>query len=290
MQEDTQKRMVRYLNDALAVETGGLVALQDIGSRSTDFEIKQTMENLSVVTTSQIERLTRRIHENGGSVSAQKGVFNSALAKGHRIQNAFHDQADKETQDVIKAYTASYGEVGMYTSMVAYARAIGDTQTAQLAETLIQEERRAGELLQPLISRLAVVPAFTQMSQPTTSGDSGGKSGMGGWVLPAVLLSGAALTVWALRNKQDGGSAYPSDLSYSTTPDYSTSRFGESSTAMDTASTFRTPTAADLDNDDSTIEIVDVIVVDRVDVEEASRKNAPFTTSSGGTTGFSSTL
>jgi vacuolar-type H+-ATPase subunit D/Vma8 len=82
MQEDTQKRMVRYLNDALAVETGGLVALQDIGSRSNDLEVKQNMENISAVATSQIERLTQRIKDYGGTVSAQKGALNSALGKG----------------------------------------------------------------------------------------------------------------------------------------------------------------------------------------------------------------
>jgi len=290
MQEDTQKRMLRYLNDALATETGGLVALQDIGSRSNDPEVKQIMDTLSAVATSQIERLTQRIRSYGGSVAAQKGVLNSALAKGHRLQNAFHDQADKETQDVIKAYTASYGEIGMYTSLVAYARAIGDTETAQLAENLILEERRAGELLQPIISRLAVIPAFTQSSQATTTGGTSGKSAVGSWVLPAVLLSGAALTVWALRSKQDGGSAYPTDASYTVVPDYSTSRFEDNTTtAVDTASAFRSPVVADLDADD-TIEIVDVIVVDRVDVEDAARTDAPFTTSSGGTTGFSSTL
>jgi len=294
MQEDTQKRMVRYLNDALATETGGLVALQDIGSRATDPGVKQTMIELSAVATSQIERLTQRILSHGGSVAAQKGVLNSALAKGHRLQNAFHDQADKETQDVIKAYTASYAEIGMYTSMVAYARAIGDTETASLAETLIEEERRAGDRLQPLISRLAVIPAFTQPSGSLVpSGETGGGAPLAGWVLPAVLLSGAALTVWLLRGKQDGGSAYPTDASYTVVPDYSNSRYESRDTApIDTASAFRTPTEADLDfdSDDATVEIVDVIVVDRLDIEDASRTDAPFTTSSGGTTGSSSTL
>jgi len=287
MQEDTQKRMVRYLNDALAMETGALVSLQDIASRVSDFEVKQTMNDLSMISQTQIERLTQRIRSYGGSVSAQKGALNSALAKGHRITNAFHDQADKETQDVIKVYAASYLEVGTYTSMAAYARAIGDMETAQLAETLIEEERRAGERLQPLISRLAVVPAFQQMSQPTTySGESSGKSKMGSWVLPAVLLSGTALTVWAMRHRQDGGSAYPTDSTYDRSMDLPSNRVENR-----TNTSFRTPTAADLDTDD-TVEIVDVVVVDRVDVEDASsgNLNAPFTTSSGSGTGSSSSM
>jgi len=215
----------------------------------------------------------------------QKDAFNSALAKGHRIANAFHDQADKDTQDVIKAYTATYLEIGAYTSMAAYARAIGDMETAQLADTLIDEERRSAERLQPLISRLAVVPAFQQMSQPTTySGGTGGKSKLGGWVLPAVLLSGTALTVWAMRHKQDGGSAYPTDTSYDRDMKIPSGRSADTTMA---SSSFRNPTEADLDADE-TIEIIDVVVVDRVDVEDdASRANPSFTTSSGSGTGSS---
>jgi len=287
MQEDTQKRMVRYLNDAHAMETGAVVSLQDIANRVSDFEVKQTMNDLVQVAKTQIERLTQRIRAYGGSVAVQKDAFNSALAKGHRITNAFHDQADKETQDVIKAYAASYLEIGAYTSMAAYARAIGDMETAQLADTLIEEERRAGERLQPLISRLAVVPAFSQMSQSTTySGESGKSSKLGGWVLPVVLLSGTALTMWAMRNKQEGGSAYPSETS-------SGNDMGYSSRSMDNAAmgsdSFRQPTEADLDADE-TIEIIDVVVVDRNDVDDEPNTGSTFTTSSGSGTGSSSSI
>lgn len=287
MQEDTQKRMVRYLNDAHAMEAGAVVSLQDIANRVSDFEVKQTMNDLVQIAKTQIERLTQRIRAYGGSVAVQKDAFNSALAKGHRITNAFHDQADKETQDVIKAYTASYLEIGAYTSMAAYARAIGDMETAQLADTLIEEERRAGERLQPLISRLAVVPAFSQMSQSTTySGETSGKSKLGGWVLPVVLLSGTALTVWAMRNKQDGGSAYPSDTSYGNDMGYSNSRTGD--TPM-SGNSFRQPTEADLDTDE-TIEIIDVVVVDRTDADDQPNTGSTFTTSSGSGTGSSSSI
>jgi len=287
MQEDTQKRMVRYLNDAHAMEMGALVALQDIASRANDPEVKHIMDDLSAITQTQIERLTQRIRAYGGSVSVQKGAFNSALAKGHRITNAFHDQADKETQDLIKAYSASYLEVGTYTSMAAYSRAIGDMETARLADTLIEEERRAGDRVQPLISRLAVVPAFSQMSQTTASRTTSEKSPIfGGWVLPVMLLSGTALTLWAMRNKQDGGSAYPTGSTYDRDMDLGSNRQEYNSAPVNS---FRTPTESDLDSDD-TIEIVDVIVVDRVDVDDASSTTAPFTTSSGSGTGSSSSI
>lgn len=282
MPEDKQKRMVRYLNDAHAMEIGGLVALKDISARATDPEVKQTMETLGGIAQTQIGRLAERIRAYGGSVEATKGVVNSALAKG--ITNAFHDQADKETQDVIKAYAASFVEIGAYTSMAAYAGAIGDTETSRLADTLIAEENRAADRLQGLIARLAIVPAYQQTSPSSVqSGGGSGKSPLSAWVLPAVLLSGTALTVWAMRHRQDGGSAYPADTAYGWGAE-SESEYPANNAVS--AGTFRTPTVADLNADD-TIEIVDVVAIDveRVYADDDLATNAPFTTRSGSTTG-----
>ncbi len=284
MQENKQKRMVRYLNDAHAMEIGGLVALKDISARATDPEVKQTMDTLGAIAQTQIGRLAERIRACGGSVEATKGVVNSALAKGHRITNAFHDQADKETQDVIKAYAASFVEIGAYTSMAAYAGAIGDTETSRLADTIIAEENRAADRLQGLIARLAIVPAYQHTSQSSVqSGGGSGKSPLSAWVLPAVLLSGTALTVWAMRHRQDGGSAYPADTAYGRGAE-SESEYPANNAVS--AGTFRTPTVADLNADD-TIEIVDVVAIDveRVYADDDLATNAPFTTRSGSTTG-----
>ncbi len=69
--------------------------------------------------------------------------------------NAFHNQEDKQTQDTIKAYSFEHFEIGAYTSLKAYADAIGDYETAQLADTIIGEEQLAAERLQRIIPQLA---------------------------------------------------------------------------------------------------------------------------------------
>jgi len=207
MAEDTRKRLLRYLNDAHAMEAGGLVSLQDIADRVTYPDARHVATDLCSVAKTQIARLAQRIEALGGTVSGNKTLFNSALAKGNRLTNAFHDQADKETQDIMKAYALSHLEVAAYTSLREYAQAIGDTDTAWLAQSLIEEEERAANRLYVLIPDLAVIPASPRyQSKPAHSPSSGG-SGLGALGLPALLIGGAALTYYGaeyLRHRNSG--------------------------------------------------------------------------------------
>ena len=78
------------------------------------------------------------------------------LAKAGSILNIGHSHEDKQTQNTIKSYSFGHSEVGAYTSLHAFADAIGDTETAQLAQTIIGEEQMAAERLLRLIPQLAV--------------------------------------------------------------------------------------------------------------------------------------
>ena len=156
MAEDVKEQMLRYLNDAYAAEVGGMASLKDLAAETTNSELRQAVEQHITVTQSQADRLTARILALGGDKSEPKGILNEVLAKTSGILNAFHNKDDKQTQDTIKAYAFEHFEIGAYTSMKAYADAIGDHETAQLAETIIGEEQLAAERLQRMIPQLAV--------------------------------------------------------------------------------------------------------------------------------------
>ena len=70
--------------------------------------------------------------------------------------NIFHSKEDKQAQNTIKAFAFEHFEIGAYTSLHAYAAAIGDTETATLAETIIGEEKIAADKFLRLIPQLAV--------------------------------------------------------------------------------------------------------------------------------------
>lgn len=156
MAENATERVLRYLTDAHAAEAGGLESLKDLANQATDPDVRAVITEHIAVTQSQIDRLHTRIGALGGHDAGGKNILNSVIAKGSNLVNAFHDTADKQTQDVIKAYSFEHFEVGTYTSLQAYASAVGDTQTAQLAASIIQEEKMAADKLFPLIAKVAV--------------------------------------------------------------------------------------------------------------------------------------
>lgn len=156
MAEDTKAQLLRYLNDSYAAEVGGIASLKDLAAETTDSDVKQAVEQHITVTQSQADRVSARILALGGDKSEPKGFLNQFLAKTSSALNIFHSKEDKQTQDLIKAYAFEHFEIGAYTSLHAYANAIGDTETAHLAQTIIGEEQAAAERFQRLIPQLAV--------------------------------------------------------------------------------------------------------------------------------------
>ena len=156
MAENTKDQLLRYLNDSYAAEVGGIASLKDLAAETTDAELRQVAQDHIVVTQSQVDRVSARILALGGDKSEPKGILNSFLAKASNAVNIFHSKEDKQTQDTIKALAFEHFEIGAYTSLHAYATAIGDTETAALAETIISEEKIAADKFLRLIPQLAV--------------------------------------------------------------------------------------------------------------------------------------
>lgn len=156
MAENTRHQLLRYLNNSYAAEVGSIALLNDLAALATDEDLKQVVTEHIAVTQSQADRISARILALGGDKSEPKGVLNSVMAKASSALNIGHSHEDKQTQDTIKACAFEHFEIGAYTSLDAFANAIGDAETAQLAQTIISEEQIAGERLQRLIPQLAV--------------------------------------------------------------------------------------------------------------------------------------
>ena len=155
MAEDTKDRIIRYLQDAHAAEVGGAASLKDIVAEATDPDLKAAAQQHLTETESQASRLEARLTALGGKANDGKGILNTILGKGSDLLNIFHDKEDKQTQDTIKAYALENFEVGMYTSLHAYAEAVGDSETAALAKSIMGEEQQTAEKLLRLIPQVA---------------------------------------------------------------------------------------------------------------------------------------
>ena len=155
MAETMKEQSLRYLNNSYASEIGGIESMKDLAAETTHSDAKAVVEQYITMSQSHADRVSARILALGGDKSEPKGVVNSILAKTSHLANILHNKDDKQTQDMIKMHAFAHFEVGAYTSLEAYSKAIGDTETAQLAQSLISDEKQMAERLLALITPLA---------------------------------------------------------------------------------------------------------------------------------------
>jgi len=156
--QETQDRLIRYLEDAWAVEKALVGSLNDMANATHDPAVRALFLEHAQVTHDQEERLESRIRALGAELNRGKSLINTALGKLSELANVFHDEEDKTTQNLIKGFATENFEAGMYESLRAYASAIGDTETASLAQELQQQEQEAARKVWALIASAAVRP------------------------------------------------------------------------------------------------------------------------------------
>jgi ferritin-like metal-binding protein YciE len=167
--ETQRERLIRYLDDAWAVEKALVDNLRSMADEVNDPQVRTLFEQHAQVTKSHEEALETRIRALGEEPSGTKGWFNRMIAwLGDALQGA-HDEYDKTTQDLMKAYASENFEIAMYTALEAYADAIGDRETVELARRHRQQEEETRDLIYPLIAPTAKRPALVTDGQAGTS-------------------------------------------------------------------------------------------------------------------------
>lgn len=171
MAEDARERIIRYLQDAHAAEVGIKKMLEGFVNDSDDVTLRSAFQEHITLTQSQADRLEMRLRDFNETPSGGKGFFNSLMAKVSELMHGAHDEYDSATQNLIKAYATEHLEVGMYESLIAFANAVGDSETAMLARQIQQEEQQTANILWPLISQLAMATV-----NATSPGDGTGRA------------------------------------------------------------------------------------------------------------------
>jgi ferritin-like metal-binding protein YciE len=159
MAESTQERLVRYLDDAWAVEKTLVGTLGDMAREVRDPTIRSLFEDHQRETQQHMESLEARIQALGEQPSHAKGFFNQAMAKMGDAFRSAHDEYDKEVENLMKAYAAEGFELAMYAALESYAGAVGDQETVRLARRISAEEKAAADKIWPQIVSSAGRPA-----------------------------------------------------------------------------------------------------------------------------------
>lgn len=162
MPEDARKRLLRYLNDALSVETQLVDALNTMAETTLDADHRLLLEEHRRVTNQQREDLQARLKALGVDSSGSQGFLPQMMSRIWDVLQRPRDGFDRTLQDLMKGLGIEYFEVAMYETLEAYAAALGDVETAQLAaKHLRQEEEMAVRLrpfLRPIAARAAEAP------------------------------------------------------------------------------------------------------------------------------------
>jgi ferritin-like metal-binding protein YciE len=159
--ENARERLVRYLQDAHAAEVGIRKMLEGFVDDTNDQNIKMMFQEHITVTRAQEDRLEQCLRKYNADTSDSKGFFNSMMAKVGEMIHGAHDEYDKNTQNLIKAYATEHLECAMYESLMAFAQAMGDQDIVQMAQTIQQEEKQTADRIWPMIARYATMPIGT---------------------------------------------------------------------------------------------------------------------------------
>jgi ferritin-like metal-binding protein YciE len=157
--QDTRERLLRYLDDAWAVEKGLVASLQDMANEVNDPQVKALFDGHRLVTHAQEEALEARIRALGEEPSGSKGFFTQFMGKIGDFMHKAKDDYDQTTQDLMKGFATENFECAMYRSLEVYATEIGDTETANLARAHMQQEKDAAQKVWELIDAAARRPA-----------------------------------------------------------------------------------------------------------------------------------
>jgi ferritin-like metal-binding protein YciE len=158
--ETQQERLIRYLDDAWAFEKALVDNLRAMADDVNDPQVRTMFEQHAQVTKDQEEALEARIRALGDEPNGTKGWFNRMVAwVGEAVQGRAHDEYDKTTQNLMKAFGIENFEIAMYTALESYASTIGDTETVQLAVSHRMQEEQTRDMIFPLIATVAARPA-----------------------------------------------------------------------------------------------------------------------------------
>jgi ferritin-like metal-binding protein YciE len=141
-----------WLRDAHAMEEQAERMLNSTASRIENYpEVRAQLESHARISRQQADALRACIERRGGDTSTLKDLAGKLTATAQGMSGLF------VSAEVVKAtmstYTFAHMAIASYHSLAAAAQALGDIDTAQVAQAhLAQEEALAAAMLQALPS------------------------------------------------------------------------------------------------------------------------------------------
>ncbi|MGC4042838.1 MAG: DUF892 family protein [Armatimonas sp.] len=156
--ETPQQKLMRYIEDAIALENASASTLKDMADSSKVPEESGMYQAYFKICEGQKKRLEERVVALGGTLkrSLLKDMLSSVGAAAANLIHVNKDDEEKGTRNLMQCYTMAALESAVYEALATAAETIGDCDTAQLARDLQKEEQA---VMQQAFGRIPMVAA-----------------------------------------------------------------------------------------------------------------------------------
>ncbi|MGZ9189209.1 MAG: ferritin-like domain-containing protein [Nitrospira sp.] len=150
-----EELLMQWLRDAHAMEKQAIESIENQITRLENYPQMQAWARDHVAASNRQRDMVRQcIERRGGDTSAFKDMAMTIMGNIQEATSFF--TSDEVLKNAITDHGFKQYEIASYTSLRSAAEAVGDTQTAQVLDTIIHEEEElAGRLL-------AILPQVTR--------------------------------------------------------------------------------------------------------------------------------
>jgi ferritin-like metal-binding protein YciE len=143
--EEHKEDLVRYLQDAHAMEQQSLQTLQAAVRVAGDPQLESLYQGHIMETQTHLELLKERLETHDASRSLAKDLGGRLTAAVHGL--GVVSDSDTPAKLVAVAYSFEHFEIAMYELLKRVADLAGDRDTVEMADKILVNERQAAEKL-----------------------------------------------------------------------------------------------------------------------------------------------
>lgn len=146
MNEKQKDTYIAWLNDAHAMELGLITMLEKQVEETTNEPAMQTQIKTHLEETKRHAELVKEcVERNGGETSTGKDTLSKVSATLNGLGVSM--MSDAMVKNVHSSFAAEYFEIATYITIRAAAESLGDTETVDVCDQILEDEERMADWL-----------------------------------------------------------------------------------------------------------------------------------------------
>jgi len=158
--QSSPDRLIRYLDDAWALEKTLVTTLKDMADEVNDSGVRALFLEHRAITHQHEENLEARLRALGKEPSRTKSFLNQIGGKMGDMLHGAHDEYDKTTLNLMKAFATENLEMAVYEALASFATEVGDLETEKMAQQHLAQEKEAAAKIWPQIAPVSRLTAM----------------------------------------------------------------------------------------------------------------------------------